>query len=269
MHTNGKKKPALARRIIGDILIFLMAVLTVETIIVMTHKINTVVLKDDYISVFRYELIFCAIFLIFALDVRFGFFTKLRFKAAKVIGWILRIIIVLLTAVLGFFCIKVVIGSCINTSEKTDYAIVLGLALENGQPTRSLLLRLDTGQKYLEQYPEAKLILTGGNADDSGKTEAEAMRELLVEKGVPDASMILEDEAKTTKENFLNVAAMIDPAAPVVFISSGYHMERAVMYADKAGFTNIRRLPAPSPFFEYGADMMSEVVLFINEITKG
>ena len=83
MHTNGKKKPALARRIIGDILIFLMAVLTVETIIVMTHKINTVVLKDDYISVFRYELSFCAIFLIFALDVRFGFFTKLRFKAAK------------------------------------------------------------------------------------------------------------------------------------------------------------------------------------------
>lgn len=268
MDTNVKKKPAPARRIIGDLLIFLMTALTVETIVVMTHKINTVVLKDDYIKVFRFELIFCAIFLIFALDVRFGFFTRLRFKVTKVIGWILRIVIVLLTAVLGFFCIRVVVGSCINTSEQTDYAIVLGLALENGQPTESLLLRIDTGRKYLEQYPEAQLILTGGNADESGKTEAETMRELLAAQGVPDDNMILEDDAKTTQENFLNVAAMIDPAAPVVFISSGYHMERAVMYAKKAGFTNIRRLPAPSPFFEYGADMMSEVVLFINEITK-
>ena len=268
MDTNVKKKPAPARRIIGDLLIFLMTALTVETIVVMTHKINTVVLKDDYIKVFRFELIFCAIFLIFALDVRFGFFTRLRFKVTKVIGWILRIVIVLLTAILGFFCIRVVVGSCINTSEQTDYAIVLGLALENGQPTESLLLRIDTGRKYLEQYPEAQLILTGGNADESGKTEAETMRELLAAQGVPDDNMILEDDAKTTQENFLNVAAMIDPAAPVVFISSGYHMERAVMYAKKAGFTNIRRLPAPSPFFEYGADMMSEVVLFINEITK-
>lgn len=268
MHTNEKKKPALARRIIGDVLIFLTAVLTVETILVMTHKINTVVLKDDYIKVFRYELIFCAIFLIFALDVRFGFFTRLRCKAAKVIGWILRGVIVLLTAVLGFFCIKVIVGSCINTSEKTDYAIVLGQALEDGQPIQSLLLRLDTGQQYLEQYSEAKLVLTGGNADESGKTEAEVMRELLAEKGVPDEKMIIEDDAMTTQENFLNTAAMIDPAEPVVLISSGFHMERAVMYAKKAGFTDIRRLPAPSPFFEYGADMMSEVVLLINEITK-
>lgn len=201
-------------------------------------------------------------------DLRFGFFTRLRFKAAKVIGWILRIIVILLTVILGFFCIKVIVGSCINTSEKSDYAIVLGLALENGQPTEPLLLRLDTAQKYLEQYPEAKLILTGGNADSSGKTEAETMRELLIEKGVPDTSLILEDAAKTTVENFRNVAEMIDPMTPVVFISSDYHMDRAVLHAKKAGFTNIRRLPAPSLFFEYGANMMSEVVLTINELTK-
>lgn len=265
---NTKKKPALARRIFGDIILFLMLWLTVETIMVMTHKINAVVLKADYIQVFRYELFFCAIFLIFALDVRFGFFTRLRFKAVKVIGWILRVIVILLTLALSYFCVRVVIGSIINTSEKTDYAIVLGLALENGQPTKALQLRLDTGEEYLAQNPEAILILTGGNADSSGKTEAETMREILVEKGIPETCMILEDDASSTIENFQNVAKIIDPSEPVVFISSGYHMERAVNSAKKVGFTNIKRLPAPSPFFEFGENMMSEVVLTLNELTR-
>ena len=256
-------------RLLPDFLIILSVAFTLYIIFIMRERIKNVVLKDAYRIVFRFELLACAFLILFALDLRFHLLTMFPGTLMKMIGWILRIIVIFMVFVLLFFSMRIIIYGRISSKEKTDTALVLGLALENGQPTRSLLLRLDTGQKYLEQYPEAKLILTGGNADDSGKTEAEVMRELLAEKGVPDASMILEDEAKTTKENFLNVAAMIDPAAPVVFISSGYHMERAVMYADKAGFTNIRRLPAPSPFFEYGADMMSEVVLFINEITKG
>lgn len=88
-----------------------------------------------------------AVLLIFAFDVRFGFFTKPKLKALKVIGWILRVIVILLTVVLSYFSIRVIIGGCINTSEKTDHAIVLGLALENGQPTKALELRLETAKK--------------------------------------------------------------------------------------------------------------------------
>ncbi len=263
-----KKKPAIARRVIGDILLFLMLWLTVETVIVMMQTINSVVMKAAYISTFRDELIICAIFLIFALDVRFAFFTKLRFKVTKVIGWVLRVLVILLTVLIGFFCVKVVVGSFINTAEKGDNAIVLGLALKNGQPTKPLLLRLDTGEKYLEENPDATLILTGGNADSSGKTEADVMHELLAARGIPDNRMILEDRAKTTIENFRNVAMMIDPAEPIVLISSNYHMERAVKAAKTAGFTNIERLPAPSLFFEYGANMMSEVTLTLIGLTK-
>ncbi len=49
---------------------------------------------------------------------------------------------------------------------------MLGLALENGKPTPDLLARLDTARKYLERYPETRLILTGGNAAEPGRTEA-------------------------------------------------------------------------------------------------
>ena len=109
--------------------------------------------------------------------------------------------------------------------------------------------------------------LTGGNADGSGRTEADVMHDILLERGVAEDRMILEDQANSTKENFRNTAKMIDPREPVVLISSDYHMDRAVRTAESAGFSDVLRLPAPSSFRNYGANILSEVILELNELT--
>ena len=241
------------RRVIGDILLLLVIILTADVLFVMPAKINAVVLKADYRKVFMYELILCAVLLLFALDVRFSLFTRWKPVILKGTGWVLRVGIVLLSAVILFFCGK---------------AIVLGLALENGEPAPDLLARLDTARAYLEKYPEAKLILTGGNADGSGRTEAAVMRDILTEQGVPESRLILEDRAETTKENFRNIAEMVSKEEPVVMISSNYHMDRAVRNAGEEGFSHVMRLPAPSGFLAYGANMLSEVVLDLNDLAK-
>ncbi len=187
------------RLVIGDILILLALLLTADVLIVMPKKIHAVVLKADYQEIFRYELIICAVLLLFALDVRFNLFTR--------------------------------------------SGLVLGLALEDGKPTDDLVSRLNTAQAYLQEYPEARLILTGGNADGSGRTEADVMHDILLERGVTEDRMILEDRSNSTKENFRNTAQMIDPRKPVVLISSDYHMDRAVRTAESAGFSDVLRLP--------------------------
>ena len=92
------------------------------------------------------------------------------------------------------------------------------------------------------------------------------MRDILTAKGVPEESLMMEDQASTTKENFENIARMISPDKPVVMISSNYHMDRAVRNAEKNGFSSVMRFPAPSAFFAYGANMLSEVVLDLNEL---
>lgn len=99
-----------------------------------------VVLKDAYVKNFIEELIVCAILLIFALDVRFRIFSWLKNKAAKIIGWIFRIAFIAAAAVILFLCGRVVVGSLINTSGPAKYVVVLGMALENGAPTKDLLL---------------------------------------------------------------------------------------------------------------------------------
>jgi len=255
-------------RIFGDVLLVAVILLAAEVLIIMPARINAVVLKADYRKVFLYELILCAVLLLLALDIRFNLFTRWKSVILQIIGWGLRAVIVIASLVICFFCGKVITGGMINTAGQADYAIVLGLALENGKPAPDLLARLDTAGAYLGKYPEAKLILTGGNADESGRTEADVMRDLLTEAGVPENRLILEDKAETTKENFRNIAGMVSKDEPVVMISSNYHMDRAVRNAEEEGFTHIMRLPAPSGFFAYGANMLWEVVLTLNDLTK-
>jgi hypothetical protein len=44
-------------------------------------------------------------------------------------------------------------------------------------------------------------------------------------------------------------------------------MDRAVQTAESAGFSEILRLPAPSSFRSFGANVLSEVILELNELT--
>ncbi len=78
--------------------------------------------------------------------------------------------------------------------------------------------------------------------------------------------MILEDRAETTKDNFRFAAEVTDPAAPVVLISSNYHMDRAVRTAHEDGFTELLRLPAPSDALYFGVNMFWEVMLDLNDM---
>ena len=263
-----KKRISAPRRILGDILLALFGFLTADTVIVMQRKINAVVLKADYQEIYHYELALCAVLLLLALDVRFDLAALPKNRALRGGAWLLRTAVILLSGVILFFCGRVVTGSLIRSEEKADRVIVLGLALENGQPAADLLSRLDTAQRYLESHPEAQLILTGGNADESGRTEAAVMRDILVGRGVPEDRLILEDQAATTKENFANTARMLSGDEPVLLISSNYHMDRAVRTARQAGFSRVLRLPAPSGLFAYGSNMLWEVILEINEIVR-
>ena len=93
------------------------------------------------------------------------------------------------------------------------------------------------------------------------------MRDYLLERGVPEEKLRLEDQAETTKENFRDAAQMVDPHAPVVLITSDYHMDRAARTAKAAGFTDVMRLPAPSSALSFGANVLWEVILELNELT--
>ncbi len=84
-----------------------------------------------------------------------------------------------------------------------------------------------------------KIIVSGGRAPgletrSEIQTEAQAMRLLLRDLGVPDTAMILEDQARTTQENARRTKALIGEL-PIALVTSGFHMPRAFKNYQREG----------------------------------
>lgn len=89
------------------------------------------------------------------------------------------------------------------------YVLVLGAGLVEGlRPSRLLAGRCDVGKLWLQAPAcdevvarERRLVLCGGQGSDECVSEACAMRAYLLDRGVDDGRMILEDRSTTTEEN--------------------------------------------------------------------
>ncbi|MBR3304812.1 MAG: YdcF family protein [Christensenellaceae bacterium] len=257
------------RKILGGLLIASVLILIADVMAVMIKRIRSVVLKDAYVKIFRAEMLALSAMLLCVLDIRTGFLSGFDSPVLNTLGTAVRIMLMLFSAVVAFFLIRVAVGGSLRSKEDTDCAIVLGMALINGKPSMDLIYRVNAAKRYLDDHPLAFIILTGGNPDSSGTTEAMMMKDLLLKKGADEKRIRLENMAGTTDENFIFSAALTDRERPVAVITSSYHMERALMAAKNAGFTDLKRYPARSDFITYGASVMWETVLILRDCLKG
>jgi uncharacterized SAM-binding protein YcdF (DUF218 family) len=131
---------------------------------------------------------------------------------------------------------QVPVGGCV---------IVLGGVVGAPLPPRvdlELNDSIDRVYKTAELYRAGKapfVIVTGGNQpwSASGTAEAELIRELLMEWGVPEDKIFLEGSSRNTRENALyskNIINAINCEQPLL-VTSAAHMPRALAAFDSAG----------------------------------
>ena len=112
-----------------------------------------------------------------------------------------------------------------------DHAIViLGYALaDDGTMREPLIERLKAGLAVAKQYPNSKVIVTGG-VPKEGVTEAEAMNEWLIANGIAKERIIMENKATDTVENALFTTAILQKEGlkDVTLVTSASHMRRAL-----------------------------------------
>ena len=159
---------------------------------------------------------------------------KRMFTAVLCIGLIL-------VGITEFFIIRASFG---EPKESCDYVVVLGAKVRESGPSVSLWDRIYGARDYLETHPDVIAIVSGGQGPEEPMTEAQAMRDALVELGIDENRVWMEDKATSTWENLnfsLNLIEEKTGARPekIGIVSSEYHLFRASLFADACGVDSV------------------------------
>lgn len=134
----------------------------------------------------------------------------------------------------------------INTTSEIDYVLILGARVTDEGPTKTLKLRLDTAVDYImENELTIPIIVSGGQGADEPVSEAEAMYQYLVERGIPSQQIIKETQSTTTAENIRYSKELLKNGNHVLLVTNDFHIARATYLAARNGLT-VSRLPAPN-----------------------
>jgi len=141
----------------------------------------------------------------------------------------------ILLYIFGVFSLWFLIHTCYvlydglkKPSAVTDVAVVLGNKVEpNGQPSPRLKARLDAALELFQQGKTNNIIVSGGHGKE-GFYEADKMKEYLVEQGVPDSLIIVDNKGDNTLKTAINTQAICKAKGykSVTVVSQWFHITR-------------------------------------------
>lgn len=135
---------------------------------------------------------------------------------------------------------------------ETDELCIVALGFQlapDGSMRPELIERLKVVLNSARKYPDALIVCTGGGtaAENKNATEAGKMAEWLIENGVDEKRIIVEDKSMTTAQNAVFTYDILSEKYPQVtqlaVISSDYHIAtgtllfdaECILRAEKAG----------------------------------
>ena len=121
-----------------------------------------------------------------------------------------------------------------------DFMIILGCGIrKDGTPSPLLRGRIDRALAFAKKQKELTgkdliFVVSGGQGPNEVVPESTAMKNYLLEQGVPEDRILEEDKSTSTYENMLYSKKLIQEAAPegkVAFATTNYHVFRSGLFA--------------------------------------
>ncbi len=165
----------------------------------------------------------------------------------KAVKWIFIAGYLFLIGVFTVF--GIMMGTAANTAppQNADAVLVLGAALKGTEPSDTLARRLDTAIAYAQENPEAVIVVSGGQGPQEAIPEAHAMRDYLIGHGISESRILVEDQSRSTHQNFANAKLLLDErfgagSYTTVFVTNDYHILRGYLNAESVGMTDVHGL---------------------------
>lgn len=144
----------------------------------------------------------------------------------------------------------IIYNGSLKEQNQSDYIIVLGAGLNGSKLSASLRLRLISAMEFHKSHSNTKIVVSGGQGAGEDISEALAMKNFLVSKGIPENLIIMEDKSTSTYENFSFSKSILEKEyinnkpIQVTVITNNFHMFRAKLIGERIGF-RVFRYSAP------------------------
>jgi len=135
--------------------------------------------------------------------------------------------------------------------KNADIALILGSKVnEDGTLSQRLEKRLEKGIELYRKHRVKKIIVSGGLGKE-GFYEGDKMKEFLVEKGIPDSLITVDNLGKNTRLSVVNTLKLKDSLQfkSIVVVSQYFHVTRTKKLFKDQGFQNI--ISASPRYFEW------------------
>ena len=132
----------------------------------------------------------------------------------------------------------VVLGGGVKNSIENNHSVV---------PTTGTLVRLNYAAHLAHEHPDIPIVTSGGYTSVK-YSEANVMRNVLVNSYFIQNKIIIENRSRNTEENAKFVAAILKPMniTRVAIVTQAFHIKRAEMLFKKYGLDPI---PASTDYF--------------------
>ena len=149
-----------------------------------------------------------------------------------------------------------------DETRPVEAIVVMGTAQYNGRPSPVLRARLDRVVELWDEGIAPLVVVTGGKQEGDAFTEAEASHDYLVERGIPDDAILLEDQGSDSWESLQGVASLLKERDldRVLIVSDGFHLLRLKKMAHDLGLRAYVTAAEDSPIRPGSANEFSYMI---------
>ena len=154
----------------------------------------------------------------------------------RIILTLFLIAVVIYIGLIGMVCWKE--AHVEAPQDNYDAIIVLGAQVRpDGTPSIQLQWRLDAAAEAYRKHP-CIIVVCGAQGSDEPDAEAHVMRRVLIEQGIPEDAVLMDDTSFNTRQNLLRAASLLEgkKAETVLVVTSDYHLPRSLRLAQDQGF---------------------------------
>lgn len=185
-----------------------------------------------------------------------------------------RIILIAILVILIFSTVCVILLSimmtlvAINSPVQNSTVVVLGCKVNGDIPSTMLARRLEAATQYLNENPNTVCIVSGGKGNGENISEADAMYKYLLNAGIDESRIYIENQSSNTSENMEFSKIIIEKYnfnTDIAIVTDGFHQLRASIISKDNGL-NPYSIAAKTPWYVFPTYYIRELFALVEQI---